>query len=358
MIITYIYPGGEPNNHRIQVRCRNLSEAIQRTGLHQSFLLDLDSFLKQSEQAQSICARSDILVIYKHLYGAALRMVAYWKARDKRVLVDFDEALNLIPPDFKEYGFWMSGEMNSQTRDELVGGRTQASPLEQFRWGLRLVDSATVPSLRLAEDWRSITPIMHIADYLNINHYPIMARRDEPGHPIKIGIQCQAIGAEGLNSTGLLPALEDVARVRPNVQFHFFNLEASAVRNLHVAPHQLLVTPGISYQNWPSVLSNLDIGIAVVNDAYGMHSSPLPLTEFMILKIPWLASDLPPYRSLNQYGWLIPNLKENWERSLIEVIDYLDAYRKEAASGSFLYALGQDVSANIGKVIELYKSIL
>ena len=106
------------------------------------------------------------------------------------------------------------------------------------------------------------------------------------------------------------------------------------------------------------MLSKVDIGVAVINDAYGMHSSPISLTEYMILRIPWLASDLPPYRSLKQHGWLIPNSRDSWKRSLIEVIDYLDAYRKEASAGAFLYALGQDVNANVAKVLDLYQSIL
>jgi hypothetical protein len=116
--------------------------------------------------------------------------------------------------------------------------------------------------------------------------------------------------------------------------------------------------PRIPYHQWPTTLAGVDIGVAAVHDAYGMHSSHVSLTEYMILRIPWLASDLPPFRGLQRYGWLVPNTREDWKQSLLEVIDYLDAYRKEASAGPFLYALGQDVSANINKVLNLYQSIL
>ena len=358
MIVTYIYPPSEHDQQRIQLRCKNLSEAICRTRTHKSFLLDLDSFLNQTEEAQLICAQSDILVIYKHLYGPALRLVQFWKARDKRVLVDFDEALDLLPLDFEERDFWMTTNLSPQATDRLAGGRASASPLEQFRWGLRLVDSATVPSIHLIQDWANLTPIRQIPDYLNINHYPTTQRGSPSPKMITVAIQAQAIGADGLVSSGLLPAIEEVAALRTAVHFQIFAPARSPVNRLQSASGRITFLPNLPAHEWPALLARVDIGVAVINDAYGMHSSPIALTEFMIMRIPWLASDLPPFRTFNPYGWLVPNSRENWKRSLIEVIDHLDSYRKEASSGAYLYALGQDVSANISKVLDLYQSIL
>ncbi len=356
MNITYIYPTGMLDDVHVQVRCKNLADAIQQTGWHQASLLDLDSFLAQTEPALTTCQRSDLLVIFKHLYGAALPMVEYWKARDKKVLLDFDQALDLIPPDLAEYRFWMDAESASEREGTACRGRMQASPLEQFRWGMRLVDSATASTLRLVESWSDVATIHCLPDYLNTNHYPLNNRR-EGCSEIHIGIQAEAIGAEGLAGTGLLPALKEICAMRSNVHVHFFGLPEEALADLQIDPAQKIVVPRLPYQQRPALLASMDIGVALVNDTYGMHSSCLPLEEFMILKIPWLASDLPPYRSLGQYGWLIPNSREHWGRSLIEVIDHLDAYRQEASGEPFLYALGQDVASNISKVLDIYQSL-
>ncbi len=353
MIVTYIYPLAENDQLHVQLRCKNLAGAINRTGLHKSFLLDLDSFLNQSEDAQQICTQSDILVIYKHLYGHALRMVQYWQARDKKVLVDFDEALDMIPPDFDEHAFW-----KSETTSPLSARRERSSPLEQFRWGLRMVDSATVPSQHLVEAWSNLTTTHQVPNYLNINHYPPLPTQARSDKKVVVGIQCQAIGAESLASSGLLSAIEEILPLRPHVYFQIFSSPRSSIGRQSAASNRISYRPCVPYHEWPSILTGLDIGVAVINDAYGMHSSPIALTEFMIMRIPWLASDLPPFRALNQYGWLIPNAREYWKRSLIEVIDHLDLYRKEASRAAFLYALGQDVSANISKVLNLYQSIL
>jgi hypothetical protein len=284
-------------------------------------------------------------------------MVEYWKARDKKVLVDFDEALDLIPPDLAGYRFWVGAE-SGLDRDCLPNrGRMQASPLEQFRWGMRLVDSATASTQRLVESWSDVAAIQYLPDYLNTDHYPINTT-GEAHSEIRIGIQCEAIGPEGLACTGLLSALEEICALRPNVQVYFIGLPEESFTSLHIHPSQKFVVPHVPYRQRPTLLATLDIGVAVVNDVYGMHSSCLPLVEFMILKIPWLASDLPPYRSLGQYGWLIPNSHEHWSRSLIEVIDHIDAYRSEASSESYLYALGQDVHSNISRVLDIYQSLL
>jgi hypothetical protein len=352
MIVTYIYPTGELNDRRVQVRCKNPAEAIQQTGWHQANLIDLDSFLQQGEAARETCQKSDVLVIYKHLYGAALGMVEYWKARDKKVLVDFDEALDLLPCDFESRAFWTQ----AGPQGPAAPGRMQASPLEQFRWGLRLVDSATASTRRLAESWSSVAAIRHLPDYVNTNHYPLAASREGLSE-VCIGILGQAIGAEGLAGSGLLPALEAVCALRPQVHLYFFDLPSAALTNLQIRPAQKTVLASLPYQEWPATLAGMDIGVSLVNDAYGMHSSCLPLVECMLLKIPWLASDLPPYRALGKYGWLIPNSREHWGRSLIEVIDHLEAYRQEASSEAFLYALGQDVNANVTKIIAAYQTL-
>ncbi len=126
MNITYVYPTGELSDRRVQVRCKNLAEAIQQTGYHQASLVDLNSFLLPTEPARQACQKADVIVIYKHLYGAALGMVEYWKARDKKVLVDFDQALDLLPADFEEHAFWNEPE---RPANPAAPGRTQASPL-------------------------------------------------------------------------------------------------------------------------------------------------------------------------------------------------------------------------------------
>jgi hypothetical protein len=84
VIITYIHSNKPEDELRVRLRCRNFADAINRIGWHGANLLDLDSFIQNTPEAQKICASSDLLVIHRYLYGPVLQALEYWKARDKK----------------------------------------------------------------------------------------------------------------------------------------------------------------------------------------------------------------------------------------------------------------------------------
>ena len=160
---------------RVQIRCRNFADAINRIGWHHANLLDLDAFAQNTPEAQKICADSDLLVIHRYLYGPILEAIEYWKARDKKVIVDFDQAINYLTPDIPFYSFWMQGkplEILCASAERAHANPIDPIPLEQFKWGLGLVDAAVVPSTRLVVDWSPFTNVYEIPDYLNTDQYP------------------------------------------------------------------------------------------------------------------------------------------------------------------------------------------
>ncbi len=117
MIVTYIHSNHPEDAPRVQIRCRNFADAINRIGWHHANLLDLDSFAQNTPEAQKICADSDLLVIHRYLYGPILEAIEFWKARDKKVVVDFDQAINYLTPDIPFYSFWMQGKPLKSVRE-------------------------------------------------------------------------------------------------------------------------------------------------------------------------------------------------------------------------------------------------
>jgi hypothetical protein len=356
--ISYIYPTSDTDQHHVQIRCQNLVDAIQRGGQHRASRLDINSFVQRTDEAVEICQSADALVIYKYLYGSILRQIEYWKARDKKVLVDFDEAIDLLPPETLAYRFWNFGEalpgisLNPKEARKSV----TFSPLEQFRCGLRLVDAASVPSYRLADDWSRVVKIVHIPDFININQYPSFPPNVDNGE-IRIGIFTDSIGTAGLQTSGLLEAVEEIVKLRPKVKFIFYNADAAMVGNLDTLPWQKINYLKIPFENWPGALAQVNIGLLPVNDPYGQRSSLLTLLELMAMKIPWIATDCPTFREVNRLGWLVVNSYPYWLRSIIEVIDHFEAYRSNCAGEPFLYALRQDVNENISKILATYASL-
>ena len=68
MRITYIYPQDETLWSGIEWRCQIPARAINRNGRHTASLIPVDQFTGRDPEADRICERSDILVVYRNLW--------------------------------------------------------------------------------------------------------------------------------------------------------------------------------------------------------------------------------------------------------------------------------------------------
>jgi hypothetical protein len=356
MIITFIYSNYPQDQIRVQLRCRNFVDAINRNGSHSANLLDLQSFIQNTPDAQALCSSSDILVINRYLYGPVLRAVQYWKARDKKVVVDFDQAINLLTPGTPGYSFWMEGV---PLEDKLVPSQqhqlVDPVPLEQFKWGLRLVDAVIVPTARLADDWSQFTTVLEIPDYLNTDQYP--ALKHEREDEIWLGLSDNT-KYNGWEISGFLQAVRMVCAERPAIKIVIPATALQPYDRINVPASQVIQYQSDSFDAWAHILPRLDIGLSPMIGDYDLRCSGINLLEFMVSKVPWIASDLLTFRSFASYGTLVQNNVEDWRSAMMNSIDQISLYRKKASAEPFLFALSQDINGNIEKVLKVYTSIL
>jgi hypothetical protein len=356
--ITYVYLPSQDDQTQVLWRCANYAQAIDRVSLHQAGLLDMRSFVKNTKAAQQECSSSDIIVIHRYFFGSVLLAVQKWKTRNIKIVLDMDEALDLVQPAMPQYAMWREGrqfssEMMEVQDDEQV---IHPAPLAQLQWGLRLVDAVTVPSERLADDWERSAPAFHLPDYLDLTRY---LHTPKPRHEsIHIGVCGDGNTLWRLRESGLLAALERVCARRPNVKIWLNGMDSDSLENIQISREQLEVHPFVSNDDWPAYLANFDIGLAPLHGPYDLRKSRQNVLEFMATKIPWIASNHLPYRDLGRYGWLITNQVEAWERSMLEMMDNLESYRAEAAGDAFVYALGQNIDEHIDTALRVYSSIL
>lgn len=353
MIVTYIYSNYLADQIRIQIRCRNMVDAINRTGTHQANLLDITSFTQNTPHAQKVCGESDLLVIYRYLHGSILTAIQYWKARDKKVIVDFDQAVNYLDKNMPAYSFWFEG---MPLEDLAVSDKNliDPPPIEQFKWGLAMVDAATVPSVRLVDDWSQFTNVHKVLDYINTHHYP--ALNHNHGNEIWIGLGNRA-GYDGLEKSNLLTAMENVCRKRPQVKLILHNVEKTS-GDLNINSEQLKTYSPRSFEDWVGILLSLDIGLIPRHGNYDLRLGSYDLLEFMISKIPWIASEEPTFHKLSLYGRWAQNTTASWEDSILNMVDNLEAHQTKALRDPFLFALRQDLSVNIDEILKVYAAII
>jgi hypothetical protein len=349
--IVYVYADTSDERISAEWRCSIPARAFQRSGLHTAQLLDIDSFAQDTPEAHHICQNADVMIVQRDLFGPVLNAIQRWKSRDKLVIADFDDALQLMPDTASDYEFWNSGKRSDRKSE---GGDIAPPPLTQFKWGLRLVHAVTVPSEQLATDWSEFAQVYKLPNYMEIEHYLESPPRTHEG--IIIGWSGDPTHPLNYTDSGVVTALQNVCKARPNVRVMICGDER-VYQLLSVPPQQKIFQPLVPYKEWPQQLAYFDVGISPLTTPYDQRQSWIKVMEFMAMKIPWIATDGPAYHSLGSYGWLVQNKANAWERILLDMVDNLAGHKAEAASEPFIFSLSQSIDQNIDKILALFQMI-
>ncbi|HEY9077929.1 MAG TPA: hypothetical protein VIO61_15450 [Anaerolineaceae bacterium] len=354
MNVVYVYADSKLEWNCAEWRCVIPAKGLQRSGRHSAQLLDLPSFTVNTPEAQDICSKADVIVVQRNLFGAVLSAIQRWKARDKVVITDFDDAYNLIPPTVKNYEFWIEGKLPPGPGNEGKNQRMTPPPLTQFKWGLRLVHGATMPSRRLADDWKAYTDTYYLPNYFDLDRYlnisPI------PHDRVILGWGGSLSHLQSFKESGLLPALMRVCDLRPDIRVMICG-DPRVFEAIPLPREQKIFQAWVPAQEWPRVLANFDIGLAPLAGSYDERRSWIKVMEYMVMKIPFAASDNVAYQELRPYGRLVKNTADEWETTLLEMIDQIDGYRADAAGEPYLFALSQGIDENVDKMINIYETI-
>ncbi|MEN6300574.1 MAG: glycosyltransferase [Anaerolineaceae bacterium] len=352
MNIVYVYADNESEWNCSEWRCAIPARAINRTARHHAKLLSIDDFRWNSPLAEEVCQAADIIIVQRNLFELALSSMQHWKARDKAIVADFDDAYNLLPKNHPNYAFWNQGIINSS---KAPTQKIDPPPLTQFKWGLRLAHAATVPSKRLADDWQTYTEMHYLPNYIDLKVYENATHEKHTG--VTIGWGGSVSHLQSFSNSGVITALKKVCAAKPQVTVMICGNDRRVYDLLQIPARQKILQPWVSYSDWPGILSKFDIGLAPLSGEYDERRSWIKVLEYMVMKIPWVASESSAYQELKSYGWLVKNDPEVWERLLIDMVDHMSDYKNEAAGEPYLFGIGQSIDENINRVISLYENI-
>jgi glycosyltransferase involved in cell wall biosynthesis len=257
-----------------------------------------------------------------------------------------------MTPSNAGYRLWHEGL--TQSPDGTLS-KVNPAPLTQFKWGLRLAHAATVPSKRLADDWRAYAEVHYVPNYIDLDNYEGVRR--EPHDGLIIGWGGSLSHLDSFTGSSVMTALQRVCRARPHVKVAICGNDRRIFERLPLPPTQKVLLPWVPYAEWPRHLASFDIGLAPLHGPYDERRSWIKVLEYLVMKIPWVASEGPPYHDLRGYGWLVKNMPSAWERILIDMVDHLDDYRAEAAREPHLYGIGQAIEANVDHLVATYSAI-
>ena len=351
MKIVYVYADKPGEWNSSEWRCAIPARSINQTGRHKAELINIQDFSANTTVARKACNDADVLVIQRKLYGPVLAAIQHWKARDKAIVVDFDNAYQLIPETHPDYAFWALGFEDRPGGEQV---KLDPTPLKEFQWGLRLAHAVTVPSKRLADDWQAYANVQYLPNYIELRNYEFACAESHNG--TIIGWGGSASHTDSFRGSGVFEALRNVCHVRPDVKIMICGAR-SVYDQLPVPEEQKIFQPWVPYTRWPQMLSSFDIGLAPLFGEYDQRRSWIKALEYMVMKIPWVASESPAYNDLRGYGWMVKNTPGAWERVLLDMVDNREAYKKEAAGEAYVFSIGQNIDENIDAVLATYASI-
>ncbi len=329
-----------------------MADAINRTGVHQAYMLDMVSFIQNTPSAQKVCNESDLLIIYRYLFGPILTAIQYWKARDKKVVIDFDQPINHLTAADPGYDFWYNG-IPFTGADLEKQGRIEPSPMEQFRWGVGMVDAMTVPLSQLGNEWLRLARIFEIPDYINTYQYPGL--HQNPNHEIWIGLGID-IGQASLETCGVLHAMEKICGKHPQVKLILYGTEP--IEHLpNIDPRQMELHSLNSFEEWVDVLLGLNIGLVPMNGHRDFQMGYSDVLEFMVAKIPFICGGEINAHGTQSFGLTTKNTAADWEETILSALDQIEVLQQRSGNEPFLLAIGRDIGANTEKILKIYKTI-
>lgn len=333
-------------------RCSIPARAIERSGRHSAVLLGPDEFNLNSPRAQTACQAADVIVVQHSLLGAALSRIRRWQAQGKVVIADIDGPYPFTPVRRPAYSFWIPGPLS---RLNAADDNFDPSRGAQIKAGLSQVRAATTSSLRLAEDWRNQTDVYYLPDSLELETYQNITLKAHDG--IILGWGGSRSCWTSLTESGLLAALQRVCLDRPEARVMICGDFRSVFDDIPLPADQKIYQPWVPQTDWARALAWFDIGLAPLHGEKDERFSWKKVLEFMVMKIPWVASEGGPYHDLRSYGWLVSNNANAWERVLLDMIDHLKDYKAEAARDAYLYGLSQNMDENLDRLLSAYDSI-
>jgi glycosyltransferase involved in cell wall biosynthesis len=357
MNIVYVYADATEECTHSEWRCAILARAINRTKRHSAKLLNLNEFGLNTQRADVDCSSADVIVVQCNLIGPVLSAIQHWKARDKVVIVDFDDAYDLMPSTNPSYQYWSKGIKSTRQLDgTTLREQIYPPPLTQFKWGLRLAHAATVPSLRLADDWREYTDVYYLPKFIDLEKYHNV--KLEPHEGINIGWGGNKSHLQSFKRSGVVEALGRVCDSRPQVKVIIAGGDKRIFDLLPFPENRKTLLPWVSNSQWSQVLSKFDIGLAPLHGPFDDRRSWFKVLEYMVMKIPWVGSAGSAHFEIGDYGLLINNHPDVWERVLLDIIDNLHEYKLEASRLPYLFGISQSIDENVEKLIVTYQNVM
>ncbi len=326
---------------------------------------------------------ADILIFQRNAISPEVyNAMDYWRALGRAVAVDLDDSYPQLPPSNPAFHYWI------RNRTDLP-----VEPVEALREGLKHADALTSPSKTLLGDWADVVPGYWIPNYARRLWYEplrqkpvgacdIIVAHNEKGEAVAtqrpgsenwviLGWGGSISHVDSWVYSGIIEALDDLFEKWPNLRLKFCGHEARLDYLFNRWGDRLIRQDGVRPENWPSVVSTFDIGLAPLDlrpiepfreggpvASYDERRSWLKAVEYLCAGVPWVATQSRTYEALGRWGTLVENGKDAWYKALDHKITHLTAEKQLAWEKRRWAFKNLTAEARAGEIADIYGRII
>lgn len=345
------------------------AQALRRAGHHVD-LFDIEKYMSDALDFRRICATTDILIIQRVMVEESVQRAKGWSDRGTAVVVDFDDAYQIIDDTNQAAKFWKHGEVEITVPYGIkFTKKLDKHPVEQFIHGLQFCRGATMPGRLLKKDWEKHFPCWYVPNYVQSSRYTNLIGKDSRDKDwITIGYGGSMSHVASFERSGIGPALRNVIHKRKNVRVLICG-DDRPYKSLPVPPDRKMHQQYVPWYDWPRMMLQFDIGIAPLWNTYDFSRSWIKCLEGGLLGLPTIATKAAPYQEFIDVGigHFVSNdheqpdfdkRAEEWEEKLLMVIDNLDEQREIAKSQVEMSREIVDIDRNVHKLEAIYEEII
>jgi glycosyltransferase involved in cell wall biosynthesis len=365
--IVHVFSDGHSEYNSSQHRGRTLHNAFLRAGINSS-LVHIEAWMKDKMRPE--VALSDIVIIERVLVEESVSMAKYWGGMGKPIVIDIDDSYHRLQS-FEESGnqaarFWKEGLVDVSLGGMKFEKRLETTPLEQFRQGLKYCAGLTMPSRFLAEEWAPYAPTYFVPNYFDPSVYLPHKQSRLPSKEIVIGWGGSMSHKISFEKSGVAEGLRILFRKNPHVKFLLAG-DNRILDILRLPRERVIYQPYVTWDEWPRVLSRMNIVAAPLHGPYDASRSAIKAWESASMGIPFVATGSRTYEDWqeNNVGWFVNDGPENeigkraelWAERLIDMCDNYPRYKQEI-DAALPYAQTWWVDNRVNDVIATYQTII
>lgn len=270
---------------------------------------------------------ADAYVIQRPANPMALKLIASRSRKGRRTLVEFDDALDIVPP-FNE----------AQNRIK----QANQDPGIMLK-AIHAAHGAICSTRELGERYRPLNADIRVLENcVDLSVWPVHRQQD---------------GTLVVGWSGSATHLGDIALLRGWIEGPIKRHRAvfrigGAIGYSQLFPLlEVEEQPWVSIEDWPRTIAALDIGLAPLSDnAFNLCKSHLKPLEFAAAGIPCIVSDLPNYRRFVKHGetGFIVKHRRDWTKYL-DLLLRDGNLRAEMGAAARAHAEGYDIRRHAGE---------